>query len=174
MQKRDRFVQVFQHRRSKDVLFFPLVCYMAGEGMHFGDAAVLRGPVDPEVLAKQVARLLRACKKADIEAMRERRMAQLRCYWKGINGPSGAKATPGPTYSRLLVMFPALAKGPGAYLRQFAACEIFERDGWKYRKVVRQVKSEHRGCTTEGETLRIPVNAKPRHFGEIVLEFLSK
>jgi hypothetical protein len=172
MKKRVRLVEVYLHRSSKSVLVFPYVFYMAGEAAPSGDAAELVGPAAPAAIGKQLLRLLSAGKEADIEAMKARRMEQLRRYWRGEDAPQ--KTVRGATWNHLLSKYPALTKGPGTYLRQFSVCQVLESDGWKQRKVVREEASEYRGCTTDGDVERIPITESPGELGKRVLEFLRR
>jgi hypothetical protein len=170
--KRDRHVELFLHKPSNEILLFPYVCYMTGVSATFGDAVELEDKVSPAVLGRRLVRLLRACRKADIEALKARRMAQLRSYRSSGEILKDDNRL-GPTWTRLLRRFPALQKGPATFLRQFSACQIIERDGWQHRKVVLVVPSEYRNCTVDGESTRVSITATPSQMGARILEFLG-
>ena len=169
--KLDCMVVVYLHRSSENVLLFPYVYFMGGEASAYGDAVELAAPVAPAVIGKQVVRLLRACKKADIDGMKNRRMERLRSYWRGES--VAKEEVQGEVWNQLLAKYPALAKGPGAYLRQFSVCQVFEREGWNHRKVVRVEQSEYRGCTIDGEVERVAVAQTTSELGTRVLGFLA-
>ena len=83
-------------------------------------------------------------------------------------------AVEGTIWNQLMEKYPALAKGPGSFLRQFSVCRIAERDGWTYRKATRVVPSKNRGCVQDGDARRIPLSASPKEFARQVLELMSE
>lgn len=169
--KRDGMVVLYLQRSSENVLLFPFVYFMAGEASAYGDAVELAAPVASAVIGKQIVRLLRACKKADVDGMKDRRMERLRSYWRGESATKDQAQ--GEASKQLLKKYPVLGKGPGAYLRQFAVCQVVEREGWNHRKVVRVEQSKYRGCTTDGDVERVPITETPRELGSRVLGFLA-
>ncbi|MBM4067905.1 MAG: hypothetical protein FJ271_03035 [Planctomycetes bacterium] len=171
MEKRDRFVVLYLHRSTKNVLLFPDVCFMAGQGSAYGDAVELVAPVEPASAGKQTLRLLRAVRKADLDEMKARHTERLRRSWRGE--PPLKEVPQGITWTRLLSSYPGLAKGPGTYLRQFSVCQLVERDGWKFRKMVRVVSSQYRGCTGEGDCRRIPIDMTATQLGQFLIESMS-
>lgn len=169
--RRDCLVVLYLHRSTENVLLFPYVYFMGGQASAHGDAVELAAPVAPAVLAKQVVHLLRACKKADFDGMKNRRMEQLRSYWQGDSVVRDK--VQGEAWNQLLAKYPVLAKGPGAYLRQFSVCQVIERDGWNHRSVVRVERSKYRGCTTDGDVEKIPTSQTPSGLGTRILGFLA-
>ena len=130
MEKRDRFVRILYHRKSGTVLLFPYVCYMAGMGAAFGDAAVVSRHDESEI-GEIVSKMLSAGRKAQVEALARRRTAALQRKWRGEDVPR-EELLPGfampSNRDEVLRQFPAVGKGPGTYHRTFAVAEIGERD----------------------------------------------
>ena len=83
--KRDRYVNILLHRKSGALLMFPHVCYMAGRGCGFGSAALM---VEPQsqvaaTVGKQVLKMLKSIKSADINAISQKQEERLRAMWRG-------------------------------------------------------------------------------------------
>jgi len=94
MNKRDRMVQVYLHRVTQTALLFPYVVYMGAMGAAFGDATEIVNPIDPALLGREIARLLRNGRKANLEEMKDRHMDRLRRYWRGEIASAAHSAPP--------------------------------------------------------------------------------
>lgn len=171
MEKRDRWVEVCYHKSSGVVLLFPYVCYMAGVSSASGDAVELSSEAVPAAIGPQLAQLLSISTKADIDSMAAARIARLRRYWKSGDYQRDM-TTHGPVWKHLMKIYPAIRKGPAAYLRQFTVYDVIERDGWKRRKIVR-VEQAERGMTKYTEAHWLPPNLKPRELSKCVFQFLA-
>lgn len=168
--KRDREVVVFLRKSTRHVLLFPRVHYMAGRSCPYGDALQLTPPPNPTQLGRSLLRLFRECKKADLEAIKDQKLAEFE-RWRLTRGP-WREAVPA-TWTRLLAEHPAIARGPGSFLRQFHVCSVFERDSLTHRKLIRVMPSQYRGCTTGGDSRQLPLDESPRRLGGMILEFLE-
>ncbi len=179
MDKRDRYVDVLLHRSSDTLVLAPGVCYMVGRGIGYGDPIMLTlSEQTPQQLGKHLVRLLNECKSADINAMAAHRKAGLQKYWQGEKVTPEDMHPTDVTPSRVTARdaidqrFPVMLKGPAAILRAFAWAQLVERDAWKSRKLTRQIKSEYRGCTTGGETIRLSKRDTATALGAAVLDFV--
>jgi len=174
MEKRDRFVRIFFHRKSETVLLFPYVCYMAGIGAAFGDAASLAGHNESEVGAT-VSSMLENSRKAKVDPLAKQRTDALRRRWRCEEVPD-EELLPGfgddANWEDVCRPFPALQRGPGTYHRTFAVAEITERDSWKSRKLVQVIRSEYAGSETDGQVVRIPNTASTNELGARIVECL--
>lgn len=168
--KRDRCVEIYLHKSSHAMLLIPYIWHMDGVGDVFGDPVELVSPVEPAAIGKHITHLLRTCKSADIDVLKERHMNELRSYWKG-NGYK--QIEPGKAWESMQSKYPALSRGPGTYLRQFSVCQIIERDRWRHHKIVRVVRSQYRGGTQDGETKRVPIATQTKTLGKHVIELLQ-
>lgn len=174
MEKRDRLVRIFFHRKSETVLLFPYVCYMAGMGAAFGDAASLTGN-DESGIGATVSQMLKNCRKAKVDPLAKCRTEASQRKWRGED-VRHEELLPGfgaeTNWEDMRKPFPALNKGPAAYHRTFAVAEITERDSWKSRKVVQLTRSKYAGSESDGQVVRIPNAASVVELGATIVECL--
>lgn len=172
-EKRDRWVRVLKHRADGDFLSFPHVCYMAGVSSAAGDAVRLTADAPVSTLAEEIVRLLNASKGADIDAMAKRRSERLRPHRNTAAAGTREREPLGPESVRLHALYPALARGPAALLRQFVVCTIVESERQKQRRITLEARSRHRGILTDGPCVRVPLAAKPAELGRKIIEMLA-
>jgi hypothetical protein len=163
-----------RHRKSDSLLMFPHVCHMTGRGCGYGSAVSFTAPQahNPAIIGKQVLSLLKSLKSADIAALADKQEQRLRAMWRGEKELPMVAETDG-SWSQIHEEFPVLLKGPGTYLRQFSECQLFERDSWKSRKLLRVVRGPERGTTRHTDECRIPLKSSAKELGERLLEFLA-
>jgi len=148
---------------------------MAGMGARFGDAALLDCE-DETALGETINEMLTHCRNADIDRAAQLRKEALQRKWHSNEEVSDEELLPGfegePNWEPVFNQFPALAKGPGTYLRTFAAAMFTERDAWKSRKLTQLKKSEYRGAISNGESIRIRCAIAPSELGGKIIECL--
>ena len=175
MNKRDRYVEVLRHRTKGFAALFPYVCFQGGTSRGFGEAMKL-ADCSAARLGKAVVKLLKECRKADVEAIKKTHEAEVEVYREQGNQAyvELVQQTIDSSWRQLFDQHPALAKGPGTWLRQFDAVNVIEPDKQKSRRIVRVERSKYRGSTTEGESRRVPCSRTATALGEAIIEALSE
>jgi hypothetical protein len=174
MEKRDRFIRIHYHRKSEALLLFPYVCYMAGMGAGFGDAAILTCDSD---VGTTIIKMLKYCSKAKVEPLAKRRTEALQRKWRGEDVAIN-ELHPGfvanTNWADVTKKFPSLTKGPATYHRTFAVATIVERDDLKSRKLTQVIRSSNANCETDGESIRIPLSSSTRNLGIQIVNQMQK
>ena len=172
MQKRDRIVKIFLHRKTGAVLLFPYVCYAAGHSAIYGNVQVQQA-AETRKIGRAIISMFSAGRKADVEPPSQARKDALQRKWRH------EKVTPEeirPSFDKksnleeVLAQFPALTKGLAAYHRTFAVAELIERDSWTSRKLVRLVRSSFASCESAAETVRLPLSLDANELGYALVE----
>ena len=174
LEKYDRFVHVYRHRSNGSAVLIPHVCYMAGVSARVGDCVNLPATKTEsgETLGTSILNALNVASGADIESLTAERKANLKRYWRNDPTAFPPRRTP-PGLARTLRKYPALTKGPATALRMFNLVQVVERDSWRSRRIVVVEKSEHRGCTKNGKSIRVRQDAPVEELGSRVLLLLE-